>query len=169
MIKTGTLALLLLCAHTLPAQSIKAFEPLLAAYPPGSRLNANNLQRIPEPPSFIFDTAYLIPYNGDKTLYNRPIEKITLGIKNDTILSITISVPFDTALHKEMDRELGAPDFGWMGFALGSDTTGVIWNRYWDLPAYTVSFKCTRYQYRIGEVKQDLIEVSLLQKRKPLP
>lgn len=165
MRKIIALTLSLLCAHIPYAQSIKTFDYLLREYAFGSKPDTSKLQKIIDPPSLLYDVMYSIVNDGSKTLYGRPIQTIALGIMADTIAAITIYVPFDTTLHKEMERDLGIPEFGWMGFAPGTDTTGIIWTRYWDLPSYSISFKCTRYQYQMGPVKQDLIVVSILRKR----
>jgi hypothetical protein len=166
MMKIGVLALSMLCVHILSGQNIRTFESLLKTYPIGSRPDTSKLSTIEDPPSLLFDAMYLIKYDGSNTLYGRSIYSIALGVRADTIISINIYVPFDTTLHKEMERDLGKPELGWMGFAPGSDTTGVIWTRYWDLPTYSVGFKCTRYQYQIGDVKDDLLAISLLPRRR---
>lgn len=166
MKKLGASALAFLCVHILCAQSIKTFDPLLDKYPLGSKPDLSSLRKIADPPSLVYDAMYSVRYDGSKTLYGRPIQNIAIGISDDTIASIALYVPFDTTLHKEIERDLGTPELGWMGFARGTDTSGIIWTRYWDLPKYSVGFKCTRYQYQMGERKEDWIAISLICSRK---
>lgn len=166
MLKTGVFALCLFLAPCVFAQSIKTFEPLFREYPLGSKLHTERLQRIADPPSLLYDAMYSVNYDRGKTLYGRPVQDIALGIRDDTIAAIIIYVSFDSTLHKDLERELGPPELGWMGFAPGTDTVGVIWTRYWDFQNYSVGFNCTRYQYQIGEVKRDLIAISLMNRRR---
>ena len=162
MKKIAPFILFILCAHFTTAQSIKTFEDLIRQYPLGSHPNGHKLQRITDPPLLFYDVMYSIEPINSQTLYGRPIHSIALGVKADSIAAISIYVAFDTTLHKEMEHDLGVPEFGWMGFAPGTNTTGIVWTRYWDLPNYSVSLKCTRYQYQLEAARHDLIAISFV-------
>jgi hypothetical protein len=120
---------------------VKEFEP-------GTKLERNNPKLSREFYNDPFVIHYRLNTTGTTLLYRRQIERIIIvAYKSDTVQAIRIYLPFDTTLCHDLEAELGVPEYGWTVASANKDLNGFLKDRYWYLPNYSVSYRCTRNQY----------------------
>lgn len=148
-------------------QSIKNFYNHCNTFFPKDKISVN-------PPNVTFSSEetfhrkfYHLNCKEYNNLYNRPVNKIIIVTNaSDTVEQIDIYLPFDTTLHKEMEKDLGASTLGWMAFNREEikDTAHIIGNRFWFLEKVKIGFKCLRFNSWSGEKQEDFIIISILPK-----
>jgi hypothetical protein len=150
-------------------QSIKEFYRFCNIAPLNSKFS---LQATPLPyenDRYGYGINYRLNCESLKSLYNLPIIRAYLQVTDDTVHAINIYLPFDTALIKRMEKDLGPAENAWMAFALERvDTAGIIRDKRWFTRNLCVILSCTRYMQDLSEPKEDIIRIAILQRRKPL-
>jgi hypothetical protein len=113
------------------------------------------------------EISYKIRCDHFDSIYGRRIEKIQVKLdKSRRVVQMGIYVPFDTLLHREMETDLGQPEFGWIAMRNDLNIEEVISPRFWSLQDFRVGFSCTRYSFMYATDKKDFIIISILPKLK---
>jgi hypothetical protein len=145
------------------AQTVKEYVAQCTTKLLNSKFDSSNYASVYVSDKYSYGKTYLFACTKFKTLYDRRIIKALFEVTEaDTIDAVKIYLSFDSTLIKELESDLGPPQPTWMAFPPGVvDTTHIIWDRYWFIGKYAISFRCTRYMPLLGETDDDYMIIGI--------